>query len=92
MKNFESVAAMKLATLNAGQTIHTKGFNTSGDGGGATYLTADPQAVDEVLDHTLENGNVALLQIPNSIILRSDNGTLYRVTVTDGGVLEVNPA
>jgi len=62
MKNFENVAAMKLATLNAGQTIHTKGFSSPGDGGGATYLTAAAQAVDGYGSHVLANGNVALLQ------------------------------
>jgi len=69
MKNFETVEAMKLATLNAGQTIHTKGFNSPGDGGGATYLTADPQAVDGYGDHLLTNGNVALLQVSGAVDL-----------------------
>ena len=67
MKNFESVEAMKRATLNAGQTIHTKGFSSPGDGGGATYLTAGPQAVDGYGDHLLANGNVALLQVSGAV-------------------------
>jgi hypothetical protein len=62
MKNFSTVAELKLAKLTAGQNVSTKGYYTAGDGGGATYLIAAPQAADGFGDHTLANGNVALIQ------------------------------
>ena len=64
MKQFETVAQMKLARLTAGQTVTTKGYYAAGDAGGATYLVAASQTVDGYGDHALANGNVALLQVP----------------------------
>jgi hypothetical protein len=62
MKQFETVAQMKLARLTAGQTVTTKGYYAAGDAGGATYLVAASQTVDGYGDHALANGNVTLLQ------------------------------
>ena len=60
---FGTVAAMVAdVSLIAGQLVRTKGYYSDGDGGGATYLITAPQAADESTDHTLANGNVALLQ------------------------------
>jgi hypothetical protein len=59
---FATVADMKAERLSVGQSVKTQGYHTAGDGGGATYLVATGQAVDGYGDHTLANGNVALLQ------------------------------
>ena len=66
MKVFENTTALAAATLTAGQIVQTKGYTTAGDGGGATYLIKTAAAYagtpDEYGDHTLANGNVAVLQ------------------------------
>jgi len=65
-KIFETKADLVAASLTAGQLTSTKGYTTAGDGGGATYLikTAVDYAgtPDEYGDHSLANGNVAVLQ------------------------------
>lgn len=74
MKNFESVSQMKSAKLNAGQLVETKQYYASpvntGDGA-ARYkvLTAAEfgGTPDEWGDHTLANGNIAMLQIQEVI-------------------------
>ena len=67
---FETVAQLKLATLPLGYEAFTKGYLVAGDGGGASYVVADTQAVDGYGDHELADGNVALLQSGNSIDVR----------------------
>ena len=62
MKTFSNVASLKLAKLKEGQFVETGGYYTKGDGGGSRYLIVTPQAADEYGDHTLANGNVAVLQ------------------------------
>jgi hypothetical protein len=64
---YEDVASLKLASLTAGQIVNTKGYYTAGDGGQAEYLIAASQAVDGYGDHTLANGNVALLQFSGAV-------------------------
>ena len=69
---FATVAAMISAspidvagnpvTINADMTVETQGYNTAGDTGAAKYLIKGSQSVDEHGDHTLDNGNVAILQ------------------------------
>jgi hypothetical protein len=65
-KIFTNKAALVAASLTAGQIVSTKGYYTAGDGGGASYLikTAGDYGAtpDEYGDHTLANGNVAVLQ------------------------------
>jgi hypothetical protein len=67
MKIFENVASMKLAHLREGQLIETKGYYEAGDGGQGRYLIAPAQTVDGYVDHTLANGNVALLQYEGAL-------------------------
>ena len=71
MKIFNSVSDLQAASLTAGQLTSTKGYTTAGDGGGATYLikTAVDYAgtPDEYGDHSLANGNVAVLQTEGSV-------------------------
>ena len=71
MKIFNSVSDLQAASLTAGQLTSTKGYTTAGDGGGATYLikTAVDYAgtPDEYGDHSLANGNIAVLQIEGSV-------------------------
>lgn len=62
MRIFSNVAAMTNAVLPQGIFVMTKGYTTAGDGKGAFYLIASPQAVDGVVDHTIANTNVALYQ------------------------------
>jgi len=74
MKIFNSVSDLVAASLTAGQLTSTKGYTTAGDGGGATYLikTAVDYAgtPDEYGDHSLANGNVAVLQTEGSVNAR----------------------
>ena len=67
---FETVAQLKLATLNAGQLVSTKGYYAPGDGGAADYIVAATQAVDGYGDHALAGGTVALLQFEESANVR----------------------
>ena len=59
----DSVSVMRNADLTVGELVETKGYNTPGDGGAGKYLIAASQTVDGFGDHTLTNGNVALLQV-----------------------------
>ena len=65
------VADMKLLSPPANSTIQTKGYYTAGDGGGATYLIKTAAAFggtpDGYGDHSLANGNVAVLQHDGSV-------------------------
>lgn len=62
MKLFEVVDDLVLSNLTIGQLVATKGFAVAGDEGQGDYLIAGPQTVDELIDHTIANGNVALFQ------------------------------
>jgi hypothetical protein len=63
MKLFNTVADMKLATLQAGDFVRTRGYTTQYDGSDAEYFVLTPaeygSTPDEVADHTLANGNIA---------------------------------
>lgn len=65
-KEFLSVAQMKLAHIKDGQTVALQGYHASGDGGGGAYLIMTLAQYggtpDELGNHTLANGNVAVLQ------------------------------
>ena len=71
MKIFNSVSDLQAASLTAGQLTQTKRYYAGQDGGGATYLikTAVDYAgtPDEYGDHSLANGNVAVLQTEGSV-------------------------
>lgn len=66
MKIFTNVSELKLAKLKENQLVETKGYYTPGDGGQARYLIQTPAQYsgtpDEYGDHTLANGNIAVLQ------------------------------
>jgi hypothetical protein len=71
-RTFDTVALMKSSSLTSvGGLVRTKGNVTAGDGGGATYLIKTSAAFggtpDGFGDHTLANGNVAVLQVKNRI-------------------------
>jgi hypothetical protein len=55
--------------LAIGQRIITN-ENSTGKGGGAPYLVAANQAVDDQGDHLLDNGNVALIQNGSEISIK----------------------
>lgn len=61
-QSFPTVSSMKLATLPIGCFVSTKGFHTVGDGGAADYLIVASQSADGYSEHTLSDGNVAVLQ------------------------------
>jgi len=64
----DTIASMKANTnLSIGMAVQTLGFTTAGDDGQGTYVIAASQAVDGYADHTLSNGNVALLQRKGNI-------------------------
>ena len=71
MKVFNSVSDLQAASLTAGQLTQTKRYFAGQDGGGATYLikTAVDYAgtPDGYVDHTLSNGNIAVLQGKGSV-------------------------
>jgi len=61
---FGTVALMAASTdLVPGDVVGTAGYTTAGDGAGSDYIIAGPQSVDEIIDHTLANSNVALRNI-----------------------------
>ena len=74
MKIFNSVSDLQAASLTAGQLTQTKRYYAGQDGGGATYLikTAVDYAgtPDGYGDHSLANGNVAVLQTEGSVNAR----------------------
>jgi len=76
---FDTKAALVAASITAGLTARTRGYTTAGDGGGATYLikTAVDYAgtPDEYGDHTLANGNVAVLQTEGSVNVKQFGAT-----------------
>ena len=66
---FDNTAAIKLESLAEGITVYRRGYYTAGDGAHAEFLikTAAQAATDgDVIDgygnHTIANGNVAILQ------------------------------
>jgi len=79
MKVFNSVSDLQAASLTAGQLTQTKRYFAGQDGGGATYLikTAVDYAgtPDGYGDHTLANGNVAVLQIDGALNVRQCGAT-----------------
>ena len=99
----ETVADMVLLSIDAGAYISTKGYTTAGDGGAAKYFIKTSAAYggtpDEIGDHTLANGNIAVLQITNSVNVKWFGATGDGVTddfasitaaaaaLTDGDVL-----
>lgn len=64
---FGTVALMTAKNLAAGQLVETSGYNTPGDKGAAKYLIKTAAEFggtpNELSDHTLNNGNIAVLQI-----------------------------
>tara|TARA_R110000764_G_scaffold33431_1_gene74961 strand:- start:150 stop:2381 length:2232 start_codon:yes stop_codon:yes gene_type:complete len=62
-----AVSSMVAMSLKVGSTVSTKGYYAEGDGGQASYLIVAPQAADEYGDHTLANGNVAVLQYSGKV-------------------------
>lgn len=66
-----TVALMKAASIQEGTSVETKGYYTKGDGGQARYLIKTAvdyvDTPDEYGDHTLANGNVAVLQYEGAV-------------------------
>jgi len=76
MKNFKTVASLKLARLTAGQTVLTQGYYVAGDGGGGAYLVEALSSPDTYGDHALADGvNQATLQVNKDI-----NAKQYGIT------------
>lgn len=59
---YDTVALMRAASLSTGLMIMTRGYTSAGDGDWAVYYIKPPQAFDNIIDHELANGNVAVLQ------------------------------
>ena len=83
-KVFDTVATMKVSSPLVGDVVQTKAYYAAG--GGATYLVAAAQTVDGYGDHTLANGNVALLQVDT---IRAE---LFGVTGTGDESLPIQAA
>ena len=71
MKIFNTVQDLKEARLTAGQLTETKGYHSAGDGGQSRYLIQTSAEFggtpDEYGNHTLANGNVAVLQVEGDV-------------------------
>ena len=71
VKVFDTVALMKDASLSSGDLVTTKGYHSAGDGGQARYLIQTSAEFggtpDEYGNHTLANGNVAVLQVEGAV-------------------------
>lgn len=68
---FDTVADLTASSLAAGAFASTQGYWSAGDGGHADYLIKTAAAYggtpDEYGDHTLANGNVAVLQYSGAV-------------------------
>lgn len=85
--HFNNVADMKLFNLDPNTIAATKGYYGVGDKGQAEYLvktaaqaTLDGDIIDGLGNHTLANGNVAIIQILDTINLRQYGATGDGVT------------
>lgn len=62
---YKTVAAMKATTAVLGDHVRTLGYYSSGDGGGAHYTVVKASeytgSPDEIGDHTLNSGKIAVL-------------------------------
>jgi parallel beta-helix repeat protein len=71
---YETVAAMIAGNPEVGNFVTTKGYYAAGDNGNATYLiktASDFGSVpDEYGDHTLDDGNIAVIQISDAADIR----------------------
>ena len=83
---FDSVANMKLASPKAGTELRTSAFYLNTFGGDAFYLvktaaqaSTDGDIVDEFTNHTLANGNIAILQQDGIVDFRAVGGKPYDV-------------
>jgi hypothetical protein len=101
---YDSVADMVAdTTLDVGNVATTKGYYSSGDGGGAKYIIFANQAVDGRGDHLLSNNSVALIQIDGAAnsaqfgaISGSDSTDSYsslinHVRVSEANIVEAVP-
>lgn len=72
---YDSVAEMTTdETLTAGMSAVTKGYYKANDGGAATYTireSADGDVIDGGLLHSLSNGLVAEMILPDEIVIES---------------------
>ena len=72
VKVFDTVADMKaIQGLVSGDLVETKGYHSVGDGGQARYLIKTSAEFggtpDEYGNHTLSNGNMAVLQVEGAV-------------------------
>lgn len=89
--HYPTIAQMKNDTgLSAGDFVRTQGYSTSGDSGGALYVIQTAAnfgaTPDEYGDHTLDNGNIAVLQHDGSNLYMNQFG------VVGDGVTDDTPA
>lgn len=66
---FSTVGSMVSSSVDSGSSVSSQGYTAAGDGGGASYLvktaaqaSSDGDFVDEKGNHTLANGNIAVIQ------------------------------
>ena len=86
---FDSVADMRLRSLEAGTFVTTDGYYGKKTAGGSKYLiktaaeaATDGDLVDEYGNHTLANGNVAILQVRKGKFVTSKFGASISGTTT----------
>lgn len=76
---FDTKAQLVLQSIDAGLIVETRGYTAAGDNGGAQYLVKTAAQFggtpDGYGDHSLANGNVAVLQSPRAINIRQYGAT-----------------
>ena len=65
---FDTVSIAKAQTYTLGQLVQTKGFNSSGDGGGASYRVDVLNSPDGLRDHATTSGNFQLTLNPTAYL------------------------
>ena len=71
-----TVAEMETKSYAVGQVVETVGYYAEGDSGAARYLVKAAQTFDGYGDHELANGNIAVLQI-NETMSTKQFGVLH---------------
>ncbi len=75
---FSSITVMKATDSSPLEVVKTNGFYATGDGGGAEYEIVTPAQhggpADEIVDHTLSNGNIAKLKVEGNTVKSSQIG------------------
>lgn len=104
LQTVDTLAELTAQSYGAGSQVDTKGYYAAGDGGRASYYiktaaqaSSDGDVIDGYINHTIANGNVAILQIAGdgldirqsgAFIESSDNADNIHAC-NDHGIVEI---